>query len=204
MSQRGPKEMWEERYGSTDDYVYGTEPNDFLVEAVAEFQPGRAMCLADGEGRNSVYLAQLGFTVSAVDLSEAAVEKARRLAEQRGVVIDAQQGDLAQLDLGEGTYDLIVSIFAHCDEATRIDLHRRVVRALRPGGRLVLEAYTPEQIGRGTGGPQERSLTMDLERLSRELDGLELDVAVERLRPVHEGPLHTGEGAVVQVVARRP
>ncbi len=196
--------MWEERYGSTDDYVYGTEPNDFLVEAVAGIQPGHAMCLADGEGRNSVYLAQLGFTVSAVDLSEAAVVKARKLAEQRGVVIDARQGDLAQLDLGEGTYDLIVSIFAHCDEATRIDLHRRVVRALRPGGRLVLEAYTPEQIGRGTGGPQERSLTMDLERLRRELEGLELDVAVERLRPVHEGPLHTGEGAVVQLVARRP
>lgn len=196
--------MWEERFASTPEYVYGTDPNDFLVEAVSGLAPGRALCLAEGEGRNAVYLASLGFAVTSVELTAAGVAKTKALAKARGVEVDAQQGDLATVQLGDARYDLVVSIFAHCEEAIRIALHRALASALVPGGRFVLEAYTPDQIGRGTGGPQERSVAMDLERLRGELIGLELEHAVELVRPVIEGPLHHGDGAVVQVVARRP
>lgn len=204
MSWTSPREAWEERYSSTAEYVYGTDPNTFLVGSVAGLSPGRALCLAEGEGRNAVYLAEQGYSVTSVELTSAGVEKTLALAEARGVSVDAHQGDLASFELGTSAYDLVVSIFAHCDEATRIGLHRRVVDALAPGGLLVLEAYTPAQIGRGTGGPQEASLTMDLARLTVELEGLTFLHAAELVRPVIEGPLHTGDGAVVQVVAEKP
>lgn len=198
-----PMSMWDERYG-TSDYVYGTEPNEFLRVRVADVAPGDALCLADGEGRNSVFLAEQGFRVSAVDLSGAGVAKALALAAERGVTIDSQQGDLATFDLGEDRWDLIVSIFAHVPPGVRGALHARVARALRPGGRLILEAYTPDQIGRGTGGPPTPEMTMTLAGLRGELVGLEFVHGEELLRDVVEGPGHTGTGAVVQVIARRP
>lgn len=201
--QPTPRAMWEQRYAA-DTYVYGTEPNDFLRTHVAALPPGAVLCLAEGEGRNSVFLAGTGRDVHSVDLTEAGVAKTLRLAGERGVTVDAVVGDLATFDLGVARWDAIVSIFAHTPPAVRRDLHRRVVAALRPGGVLLLEAYTPDQIGRGTGGPPVAEMTMSLAGLREELDGLEFVHAAELERLVHEGPGHTGLGAVVQVIARRP
>jgi SAM-dependent methyltransferase len=195
-------EMWEGRYGG-DEFLYGTEPNDFLAEAVADAAPGDVLCLADGEGRNGVYLASLGHRVTSVDLTQAGMAKAAGLAEGRGVELTTVVADLADYDLGTQRWDLIVSIFAHTPPDVRRRIHAGVTVALRPGGRFVLEAYTPDQIGRGTGGPPAPELTMTLEGLRDELRGLAFEVGREMVRPVIEGSGHTGDGAVVQVIARR-
>ena len=195
--------MWNERYG-VDEYLYGHEPNDFLAEVMADEPPVDVLCVADGEGRNGVHLARLGHRVTSVDISEAGIAKARALAEREGVALETVIADLATFDLGTDRWDVVVSIFAHTPPPVRRRLHGALATALRPGGRLVLEAYTPDQIGRGTGGPRVPELTMDLERLRSELVGLDLEHAIEFVRPVIEGPGHTGDGAVVQVIARRP
>lgn len=165
---------------------------------------GRVLCLAEGEGRNAVFLASHGFEVSSIDLTRAGVAKTRRLALQRGVNVDAVTGDLATADLGIQSWSGIVSIFAHLPPVIRRDLHRRVVDALAPGGVFLLEAYTPNQVGRGTGGPPTPELAMTLPDLMRELEGLEFIHAVETEREVIEGHGHNGRGGVVQVMARRP
>lgn len=198
--QPTPAELWESRYG-TDDYVYGTDPNDFLVEAIAGRSTGRALCIADGEGRNGVYLASLGHAVTSVDLTEAGMTKAARLAQSRGLELETIVADLADFDFGSDRWDLIVSIFAHTPPPIRARVHRSIAPALTPSGLFVLEAYTPDQIGRGTGGPPVPELTMTLEGLRSELVGLEILSGIEKVRPVIEGPGHTGDGAVVQVTA---
>lgn len=198
-----PRDTWEERY-SAEEYVFGIEPNDFLREVVADLPTGTALCIAEGEGRNAVHLASLGWQVESFDLTEAGVRKTAALAQRRGVDVTSHVADAAEFDLGVDRWNLIVSIFAHMPPPVRRDLHSRVVRALRPGGVFVLEAYRPEQLGRGTGGPPVAELMMPLTALRDELVGLELEHAVELERSVVEGSGHTGEAAVVQVVARRP
>jgi SAM-dependent methyltransferase len=198
-----PRAMWEQRY-DTEAYLFGTEPNGFLRSSLPKLPAGAVLCLAEGEGRNAVFLAENGYEVHSVDLSETGVAKARRLAESRGVQVDAVVGDLAEFDVGADCWDLIVSIFAHMAPAARRQLHRRVVAALKPAGMFLLEAYTPLQVGRGTGGPSTPETTMTLDALREELAGLEFVHAEELEREVMEGPGHTGTGAVVQVIARRP
>ena len=195
--------MWDQRY-NTADYVYGTRPNEFLADVAGGISPGRILCIAEGEGRNAVYLAELGHEVVAVDASSVGLEKAQKLARERCVTIETVVADLADYVIGENSFDAVVSIFAHVKPAIRAPLHRRIVNGLKPGGLLVLEAYTPDQIAYGTGGPPVAELTMTLHALEQELRGLEFRHAAELRRNVVEGSLHTGTGAVVQVVAIKP
>ena len=198
-----PFYMWELRY-RTETYLFGTDPNEFLRSSLPSLPAGTVLCLAEGEGRNAVFLAENGYEVHSVDLSETGVAKTLRLAESRGVQVDAVVGDLGEFDIGADRWDLIVSIFAHMAPADRRQLHRRVVAALKPAGMFLLEAYTPLQVGRGTGGPSTPETTMTLDALRQELAGLEFVHAEELEREVMEGPGHTGTGAVVQVIARKP
>lgn len=196
--------MWDDRY-STETYVYGTEPNGFLVSAATWLpEGGRVLCVGEGEGRNAVWLAGRGHAVTAVDASSVGLEKARRLAAERGVTIATVHADLAHFDIGQGEWDGIVSIFCHLPPGLRADVHRRCVAGLRPGGVMLLEAYTPRQLPLGTGGPPTAELMMDEQTLCAELAGLELVELRECERPVHEGSLHDGPGAVVQLIGRRP
>lgn len=194
---------WDERY-AVEDYVYGTEPNAFLAEAVRGLAPGRALCLAEGEGRNAVFLASLGHQVLATDASAVGLTKAERLAERRGVALETRVSDLALFQIEPESWDLVVSIFCHVPPALRQDLHRRVVAGIKPGGRLILEAYTPRQLELATGGPPTAALMMRLVDLREELAGLEFVHAAETEREIHEGRLHVGLGAVVQVVGVKP
>ena len=193
---------WDERY-SQDNYLYGTEPNDFLVEQVSGIAPGRALCIAEGEGRNAVYLAGLGFGVMAVDQSAEGGRKTRALGGERGVEVEVVTADLRDFDLGSDRWDLIVSIFAHLPPPVRTDLFMRLPRSLAAGGTLILEAYRPGQAGRETGGPPDPARLYDLATLEREIVGLDVVLARETERDVIEGRGHTGAGAVVQLVARR-
>ncbi len=197
--------MWDERY-SQPGFSYGTEPNDFLVATAARYLPpnGEVLCLAEGEGRNAVFLAGLGFHVTGVDGSSVGLTKAQALASERGLHIHTVVADLADFDLGVERWDGIVSIWCHLPSALRARVHRSVVAALRPGGALLLEAYTPKQLELKTGGPPTLDMLMTLPALREELSGLELLVGEEKLREVREGAYHAGKSAVVQVVARRP
>ena len=196
------RQMWDDRYGG-GEYFYGTEPNGFLHAHTAAIPAGgRVLCIAEGEGRNAVHLARRGFTVSSFDLSAAGVRKTLRLAEEAAVTVDAVVADAAEFDVGEGVWDGIVSIFAHMPPTLRADLHRRVATGLKPGGVFLLEAYTPDQIGRGTGGPNVPEMMPTLEVLRHELAGLEEVHGEELVRTVIEGSGHTGEAAVVQFIAR--
>jgi SAM-dependent methyltransferase len=164
---------------------------------------GRVLCVADGEGRNSVYLAEQGWEVTAVDISEAGVAKSRALAESRNVAVDTQVADIMDFDLGIERWSGVVSIFAHMPKTVRRDLHKRLIDALSPGGIFILEAYTPDQIGRGTGGPGNAEMMMTAADLQRELAPLEIIHSLETVREIVEGPGHAGMGAVVQVIARK-
>ncbi len=194
--------MWDERYAAPG-FAYGTEPNDFLVAQAGALR-GPVLCLAEGEGRNAVWLAQRGLQVTAVDASRVGLEKAQAFAQARGVWLETVHADLTTYELGVGVWGSIVSIWAHLPPTARQQLHRRCVAALAPGGVLVLEAYTPRQILLGTGGPKDPALCMTADGLRAELAGLEPLLLDERERDVHEGTFHQGRSAVVQLFARKP
>jgi len=195
--------MWDERY-SDSEYAYGTEPNTFLKDQAERIPAGPVLCLAEGEGRNAVWLAERGHAVTAVDSSPVGLEKARKLAAERGVTITCECGDLAEYTIAPGTWAGIVSIFGHTPPEIRRRIHRQVAEGLRPGGVFILEAYTPRQLEYGTGGPPVEAMMMDTASLEAELPGLEFDLVRECEREILEGRYHTGRGHVVQLVARRP
>jgi SAM-dependent methyltransferase len=194
--------MWNERY-SESGFAYGVEPNDFLVEVAAHIPPGPVLCLAEGEGRNAAFVAARGHAVLAVDQSHVGLEKARALAAERGLAIATQVADLADFEFERDRYAGIISIWAHLPPLVRQRVHQRCVQALAPGGVMVLEAYTPSQVGRGTGGPQDPLMCMTAERLRSELAGLHFESLTERERLVAEGKYHNGLSAVVQMLARK-
>ena len=194
---------WDERYAE-NEFAYGVKPNDFLVEMARQLPKGRVLCLCEGEGRNAVYLAEQGYRVTAVDASSVGMAKAQRLAEQRGVEIETVVADLADYAIPVDTFDGVVSIFCHVPKALRQKVHQQVLNGLKANGVLLLEAYFPKQLEYGTGGPPTAELMMDLQSLKIELQGLELLHAEEKIREVVEGKYHTGQGAVVQVIARKP
>lgn len=195
--------MWDERY-SENDYAYGTQPNDFLVSVAETLPRGKVLCLAGGEGRNAVWLAQRGFDVTVVDASRVGLDKALRLAGTRGVTIDVVTADLADYVIEPSAWDLIVSIFCHLPPSLRREVHRKVVAGLKPGGVFVLEGFTLAQLSLGTGGPSNPELMMDLETLKAELTGLRLSHAREMERHYEEGPFHRGVSAVVQILGTTP
>ena len=194
---------WDARY-SEPGYAYGTAPNDFLRAMAGRIPPGPVLCLAEGEGRNAVFLAELGHAVTAVDASAVGLAKAASLARARAVGLETVHADLADFAIREGAWAGIVSVFAHLPPALRARLHSAVVKGLRPGGVYLLEAYTPQQLAFGTGGPPDAELLMTADALRRELAGLELEICREVERDVVEGRFHSGRAAVVQVLGRRP
>lgn len=196
------KQLWDERF-SAEDYTYGIEPNDLVRAEAGRIPPGRVLCLAEGEGRNAVFLAGLGYQVTAVDFSSVGLRKAERLARDRDVRIECLEADLAAFDLGSSTWSGIVSIWAHTPPAVRKRVHAAIPLALRPGGVVILEAYRPKQLELGTGGPKDVTLLPTLGELETELAGLELLIARETDREIHEGRAHSGPSATVQIVGRR-
>lgn len=198
--------MWDERYAG-ESYFYGKEPNDFLKQTIQTIKAAeRVLCLAEGEGRNAVFIAQAvpGAVVTAVDGSRVGLEKTSKLAREKGVTVHTVHADLNDFDLGNAEWDVVVSIWCHLPAELRKRVHAAVVRALKPGGRLILEAYTPAQLKHSTGGPKDPNMLMQLSELKNECAGLEFSIGRECERDVREGQGHTGLSAVVQVLATRP
>jgi SAM-dependent methyltransferase len=196
--------FWDERYAG-EEFAYGTAPNDFLVDQVDRLPPGgRILLPGDGEGRNSVWLADQGFRPTAVDFSAAGLAKARDLAAARGVTIETVQADLTEWDWPAAAFDGVVAIFVHLPPEDRRRVHGAMLAALRPGGRLLLEAYRPAQLDYGTGGPPVPEMLYTREALAADFADARIQNLTETVRPVHEGRHHHGEGAVIQLVAERP
>ena len=195
--------LWDERY-SQDEFLFGTEPNDFLKEQAHRIPGGGSvLCLGDGEGRNGVWLAEQGYQVTSVDLSQVGLDKTRRFAKERDVTIETVYADLAEWPIEPQAWDGIVSIFCHMMPEERKQMHPRIVKGLKPAGVFLLEAYTPDQIDKGTGGPSNPDLLVTAEDITPEIDGLEVQHAQNIEREVIEGTSHTGMASVAQIIAKK-
>lgn len=194
--------FWDERFGA-EEYAYGTAPNDFLRAQVGRIPSGPVLCLAEGEGRNAVFLAREGRSVTAVDFSREGLRKTEQLARSAGVSVRTVHADLAEYEPPAGVFSGVVAIFAHLPPAVRAVAFARAARALIPGGVFVLEAYTVEQVALGTGGPRDPSLCMSLDALEVELAPLTVVLGRHVRRDIHEGAFHDGPSATVQLVAAR-
>ena len=192
--------MWDERYGD-DEYAYGRQPNSFLQNHFSVIPQGNILSIAEGEGRNAVFLAKQGYNVTAVDSSIVGLGKAQKLAEENGVEIECVHADLAEYDFGENKWDGIVSIFCPLPSVLRKQIYKKVEVGLKQNGVFLLEAYTPEQIRYGTGGGNDVDLMQSKASLNNELSRLTFKRLLELERNVVEGIYHTGLASVVQAIA---
>jgi cyclopropane fatty-acyl-phospholipid synthase-like methyltransferase len=193
--------MWDQRY-AVDEYIYGTEPNSFLAEHAGMLK-NPVLSLAEGEGRNAVFLASLGLEVHAVDGSNVGLAKAQALARSRGVEIQTEVADLGVFEPAANYYGSVVSIFAHLPSAIREKLYPLVEQCLKPGGIILLEAYSKDQLARDTGGPKDADMLMTQSKIEGEFPHCEPILLCELEREVCEGIYHTGVASVVQFIGRK-
>ena len=198
--------MWDERYGGAG-YAYGLEANAFLAEQTSERVNGlKAIVPGDGEGRNGVWLSGQGYAVDSLDLSEHGVAKSLALAKARGVEVNAFRADALAWDWPRAHYDLVALIYLHLAPPQRRRLHALALASLKPGGRLVLEAFRPQQIERqkagARGGPRDVTLLCSVDDLTRDFTGAEILRLGEFDAELREGALHFGQGAVVRALVR--
>jgi 2-polyprenyl-3-methyl-5-hydroxy-6-metoxy-1,4-benzoquinol methylase len=203
-----PAGTWNQRYISAEGYLFGTAPNAWLARHAQVWKPGqRVLCVADGEGRNSVWLAQQGLQVEAFDIAEVGLAKARRLAAERGVTVDFQLADVdgfAWPDAPDHRYDGVAAIFVQfADPALRTRLFARMQAALKPGGRLVLQGYTPQQLAYKTGGPPQVEHLYTEALLREAFAGMDVEVLESYEADVDEGIGHRGRSALIGMVARQ-
>jgi len=198
-----PKAMWDERFSQAEP-VYGHEPNSYVKAQTSLLEPGvKILVPADGYGRNGVWLAQRGFQVHTVDLSPVGVERARRAAQAAGVDIKMEVADLATWHWPVEEYDAVVTIFFHLPPHVRARIHGAMVNALRPGGMIILQAFSPEQLRYTSGGPKQVDMLYTAELLRGDFAGAEALQLEEKVVQLEEGHMHNGPGAVVQGVFRK-
>lgn len=198
-----PFKAWNERYDA-DGYYYGTEPNDYLKLKEPVFsRASKILCLAEGEGRNAIFLAEKGHFCLAVDGSEKGLEKLKQLAASRTVQVETQCADLAEFEFEPNGYDVIVSIWCHLPPQLRNRVHAECVKALKPGGYFILESYIPRQLDYKTGGPPVAELMMTEEILRSDFKSLKIIECKELDREIQEGKGHSGMSAVVQFLGQK-
>ncbi len=191
---------WDEKY-NTNEYIFGTRPNGFLVECASRLTPSNALSLGEGEGRNAIYLAGLGFKVTAVDLSAVGLKKTQRLAQQNGLTLTTLHSDLNDYVIAPGQWDVILCFFVHILPEERTRMHRQVVKGLRPGGVYILEGFSPEQMKYAKRGPDNPGQLYDLQTIRYELAGLEFTIARQVERKLDDAEPEQGVCAVTQVMA---
>lgn len=199
------RDQWNERFAG-EDYWFGTEPNAFLARQASRLKAGqKALAIADGEGRNGVWLARQGLQVTSVDLTPNGVAKAKRLAERAGVALEAIVADLETWAWGPPRFDVVVGIFFQfAGPRFREALFRGMVDVLNPGGLLFIEGYRPEQLAYGTGGPPQVENLYTAELLRAAFADLEILELAEYDAEIHEGSRHHGMSALIDLVARKP
>jgi SAM-dependent methyltransferase len=198
-------DRWQTRY-ATPEYAFGKSPNYFL-ESCKRLLPrsGRALAVADGEGRNGVWLAEQGLDVVSIDFSPAAQRKAKALAAERDVKVAFELVDVHNWNYPSAAFDVVAEIFTQfSNPADRARKWAGMLKALKPGGLLIIQGYTPKQLEYGTGGPKEIENLYTRAMLEQEFGGLRELSLVEEEREIHEGTSHGGMSAVINLTARKP
>ncbi|MDE2368492.1 MAG: class I SAM-dependent methyltransferase [Burkholderiales bacterium] len=195
---------WNRRF-DTEGYIFGREPNEYLRAQAALLAPGgRVLCVADGEGRNSVWLARQGLQVEAFDIADIGVAKARTLAAQAGVAVAYSVADCDSWPWPDETYDAVIAIFVQfADPPLRERLFAHIVGSLKPGGLIVLQGYTPRQLEFKTGGPPILSHLYTAEMLRSAFETLDIIELREYEAELTEGSQHHGRSALIGLVARK-
>jgi len=196
------KQFWEERYKSAE-YIYGIRPNEFFKACLAQKKPGKVLLPAEGEGRNAVYAALNGWTVEAFDYSEEGRKKALKLAQKQKVTFSYSINEYDTFIPTHAPFDLIALIYTHSDPTTRRSFHRKLIDWLIPGGEIILEGFSKEQLGRGSGGPKNADMLWSLEELEEDFAALTITQASELEITLHEGAYHQGDASVVRFIARK-
>ncbi len=195
-------DFWNTRYAQ-EDYAYGIEPNAFYAEYLPTLSGKKILFAAEGEGRNAVYAAQQGYDVTAYDLSEQGKKKALALAAQMNVSIAYHVGALDTLDFTPESFDGLVLIFAHFPAEIRQQEHQKLLSLLKPGGKVLFEAFAKAQLGNPSGGPKDVALLFDELEVRTEFDGLEFEVLETVEVDLDEGPYHQGKGIVVRFIGTK-
>ncbi len=196
------KEHWDERY-SAEAYIYGTNPNAWFAAKLDELTPGKLLLPAEGEGRNAVYAALKGWEVTAFDQSAEGRKKALKLATEKEVNIEYNIQDLTEFDGKKDHFDAIALIFVHMPAEIRTTVHQNLLKSLKPGGHIILEAFTTSQLKNNTGGPRSEHLLYECDQIKQDFHSLELIERSELTVHLDEGPLHQGEANVIRLYARK-
>jgi 2-polyprenyl-3-methyl-5-hydroxy-6-metoxy-1,4-benzoquinol methylase len=194
------KEVWNQRY-SQPAYVYGESPNVFFANELNKIQPGKIILPCEGEGRNAVYAAKKGWDVLAFDMSEAGKEKAKALALKHKVTVNYTVSDI--LDAKYENADVVGLIYAHFPDTIRSLAHHQISSWLKPGGKLILEAFNPLQINNQSGGPKDISMLYTIEMLQADFTSLHIESIEYKNITLDEGPLHQGAANVIQMIASK-
>jgi cyclopropane fatty-acyl-phospholipid synthase-like methyltransferase len=198
--------MWEERFAASEDFLFGKAPARFLEEHAGYLKAGQnALSVADGEGRNSVYMAEHGMDVTALEFAPTAIERARDLAKERGVSVDFRQSDVLTRDWESDAYDLVAGIFIQFvgPDGRRVQF-KGMQKATKPSGLVMLHGYTPKQLEHGTGGPPFAQNMYTEVILRAAFVGWDILECREYEREVQEGRGHSGMSALIDFVARKP
>ena len=196
-------DLWDQRY-SAEEYAYGKKANVFFSSRLDPLPAGKILLPGEGEGRNAIYAASLGWKVDAFDLSSKGRAKALALAKEKGVEIDYRVCNLYEFDFSEMRYDAVGLFFFHLDPAGREYLHKQVIRSLKPGGYVILEAFHKEQLNRDSGGPKSPEMLLDESALAADFAGLETQLLEKKITLLDEGLYHQGEASVIRYVGRKP
>lgn len=196
------KNFWDERYGE-ESYAYGVKPNLFFREELLNLEPKNLLVPAEGEGRNAVFAAENGWTVTAFDYSEKAKEKAIKLARNRHVDINYEVVDFKNFSADSESFDCIALVYVHIPPDERKSVHKKMVKYLKPGGSLILESFSKNQIERNTGGPKNIDMLYSENELLSDFSELDI-VKIETLETeLAEGEFHTGTASVIRLIARK-
>lgn len=196
------QEMWNQRY-SEKDFVYGKEPNQFFKEQIEKLIPGKILLLGEGDGRNSVFAAKLGWQVDAFDFSETAKQKALKFAESENVSINYEIADLQTAELKENFYDAVGIIYLHLPEEVREIVNAKAQKSLIKNGFLIFEAYEKDQIKNTSGGPKDVDLLYSLEDIFTDFQDLEIQKFNKENVFLNEGPLHTGAASIIRFTGKK-
>jgi SAM-dependent methyltransferase len=195
-------EFWDERF-KQKEYVYGIQPNIFFAETIKQLKPGKLLLPMEGEGRNAVYAAKLGWEVTAFDYSKEGKRKAIELAKENNVQIDYHISEATSFIFPEKTFDAVGLIFSHLPPGSREVLHNGCVQALTSGGIIIAEYFHPDQLGYGSGGPKQLDMLYDAALLKNDFSELIPEVCEEKVVTLNEGPYHQGRASVVRYLGKK-
>ena len=198
MNKFGGK-FWDERY-STTEFIYGTEPNHFFKNELDNLTPGNILLLGEGEGRNALYAALKGWNVDAVDFSTKAKEKALQLAEENDIHINYEVVDLSKYKLKKNYYDAVAIIFLHLKPEVRIFIHSQVNKSLCAGGKLILEVFEKDQLGKSSGGPQNLEMLYSIEEMKNDFENMKIELLEKKFINLDESERHCGYAVVIRLI----